>query len=151
MSDLPIISGYAALWHSPTVDYAGADGRGYTITFVPGCFSRVLRKRDTFALLDHDRRRVIASQKDGSLYLEEDDAGLRFSIRPWDTDWGNIAVSAVRHGIYRGASLAWCHESREQDTLRDGVEIHEITEAGMWEVSLVKAAANPRTLLAVQG
>lgn len=119
--------GYAATFNNET---RIAD---FSETIKPGAFaSSIGGGTDILALVDHDKSRVLARTKSGSLRLQEDAKGLRFEIDVPDTSAGrDVLALATRNdlgGMSFGFSVpaggdAWQGDKRE---LRS-IVLHEIS------------------------
>ncbi len=105
----------------------------FTETIAPGAFQRSLAAQaDILALVDHDKSRVLARTKSGTLRLSEDERGLRFEIEVPDTTLGRDLLTMAARGDLGGMSFGfsvneggdeWRGEHR---TLR-AVTLHEIS------------------------
>lgn len=124
--------GYAAIFNTET---RIAD---FVETIRPGAFAASLAAgADILALVDHDRSRVLARTKSGTLRLSEDARGLRFEIDVPDTTAGRDVVALAARGDLGGMSFgfsvadggeAWTGDKRE---LR-AVTLHEISVVNAW-------------------
>lgn len=129
---------------------AGRRLEGYAATFgteahiadfveviAPGAFRGSLEGRDILALVDHDRSRVLARTRSGTLRLSEDSRGLAFDLDVPNTSYGNDVLALVESRNAGGMSFAftvvpggeeWRGDRRE---LRDLI-LHEVSVVSAW-------------------
>ncbi len=91
------ISGYAAVYNSPSCDLGG-----FTEVIAPGAFDRCLGTNpDVACLHEHDRRQgLLGRTTSGTLRLSSDSLGLRFETDLPNTTLGNdVAESISRRSI----------------------------------------------------
>lgn len=125
-----------------------------------GAFTASLKsERDTLALVDHDRSRVLARTKSGTLKLAEDGEGLAFSLGVPDTGPGRDVLALAERNDLGGMSFAF---SVSTDGERwDGnkrtlvaVDLHEISVISAWpaypETSVNARSLSPRLALALR-
>lgn len=102
------IEGYALLF-----DTASQDLGGFIERIAPGALDGVLERSDIMALLNHDINRGVLArnrQGEGSLTLEIDDKGLRYSFDAPNTALGDEVLEGVRRGDISGSSFAFTVE-----------------------------------------
>lgn len=141
----PIITGYAAVYDSDSVDLGF-----FTEVIRPGAFTRAIaEKQDVRALLDHNTGKIIGRTRSGNLTLQEDERGLRVSLSPIDTEDGRTALEWVKSGVVDGFSFGF-------ETLKDrwgtkgGQAYRELLDLNLFEVSLVAFPAYPGTSAALR-
>ena len=141
----PVITGYAAVYDSDSVDL------GYfTEVIRPGAFKRAItEQQDVRALLDHDSGKIIARTKAGNLTLAEDKTGLRVELAPIDTPDGKTALEWVRSGVVDGFSFGF-ETIADRWSLRDGLNYRELLDLNLFEVSLVAFPAYPGTSVGIR-
>lgn len=141
----PVITGYAAVYDSDSVDL------GYfTEVIRPGAFQRAITERqDVRALLDHDSGKIIARTKAGNLTLLEDTTGLRVELAPIDTPDGKTALEWVRSGVVDGFSFGF-ETISDRWSIRDGQNYRELLDLNLFEVSLVAFPAYPGTSVGIR-
>lgn len=125
------LEGYAATFNNP----ASIDGR-FVETIARGAFAASLRSRgDILALVDHDRHRVLARTRSGTLRLAEDTHGLSFALDVPDTSHGRDVLALAERGDIGGMSFAFTaideHRDGNRRELRT-VELHEISVVLAW-------------------
>lgn len=102
------IEGYALLFDTRSQDLGG-----FTEMIAPGALDGVLERSDIMALLNHDINRGVLArnrQGGGSLTLEIDDKGLRYSFDAPNTALGDEVLEGVRRGDISGSSFAFTVE-----------------------------------------
>ena len=104
----------------------------------PGAFARTLaERRDVVGLADHDKTRLLARTRTGSLTLKEDDAGLAFRLSVPETQAGRDVLELAQRGDLGGMSFGFTvseggerWEGRRRE-LR-AVDLHEISVVSAW-------------------
>lgn len=118
----------------------------------PGAFKRAIesRKRDIDFLAEHDNKKILASTRNGSLELREDDKGLFMSATITPTTWGQDTYELISSGLVSNMSFGF-------RTLKDswqyvkGVAIRTIEQLELFEVSVVKEPAYTQSSIAARG
>ena len=137
--------GYAA-----TFDSLSHDLGGFREKIAPGTFARSIRKKqDVIGNVDHDDSRILARTTAGTLILEEDIKGLRFSIKIPNTTAGKDCLENVRNGNYSGCSFAFV-TVKDDFSKADGETIRELQDVDLFDVSVVCTPAYPDTELALR-
>ena len=137
------ITGYAALYNEFSEDLGG-----FREIIRPGAFRSVLASDpDIRALVNHDTGRVIGRTRSGTLTLNEDDAGLAFSVDLPPTPEGNALYTSVTRGDITGASFAFNLDFEDYNVFFQGDElIREIRNfSHLYEVSVVTFPAYQAT------
>ena len=111
-----------------------------------GVFHDALKRNDeVLVLLNHDNNRVLASTKDGTAVLEEDNIGLRAEITITDSE----VVQKAREGKLTGWSFGFV--ANDDELSAEGKdEIRTVTSMELREVSILddtKAPAYYGTLI----
>lgn len=144
--DEVIIDGYASVT-SVWYDVAGGPPTGWRERIQRGAFAKTLsEQRDAmFLLVDHEGLPVAAT-RNGTLILEEDDHGLRFEarIQPTRSAYRAEIAAAIQDGLLDSASFAF---RAEQQMWNEDYTERTITEARLYEASVVKWPANPATVV----
>lgn len=139
------IVGYAAVFNSE-IDFGP-----FSESIKPGAFSRSLKESpDVRALLDHDTGMIIARTNAGNLTLSEDNHGLKVEMSPIDTEDGRKALEWVRSGVVDGMSFGFIPQSVEWSARGNDKSHRTITEAQLFEVSLVAFPAYPATSASIR-
>ena len=100
-----------------------------------GVFRTALKRNDNvLVLLNHNYERVLASTKDNTAMLEEDNIGLRAEITITDKE----VVEKARNGKLTGWSFGFI--ANDEETTTEGNNPHEIrtvTDMELLEVSIL--------------
>lgn len=96
-----ILEGYAAVFEQP------AQIADFTEVIKKGAFTNSLNSRDILALVDHDLSKLLARTSAGTLTLQEDEHGLKFSIKCPDTSLAKDTYALVAAGNIRGCSIGF--------------------------------------------
>ena len=123
------LTGYASRFNSPS------EPLPFRETVAPGAFTRSLRsKNDVKLLWNHNSDMPLASSRNGSLKLSEDDKGLFVDAILPDTTVGRDARELIQKGIVTGFSFGfsvpangdqWSSDGNER-TLKS-VRLHEVS------------------------
>lgn len=142
------ITGYAAVF-----DRESENLGGFKEIIRPGAFRKVLETCDCRALFNHDPNFVLGRSTSGTLSLEENRKGLKFSVFPPDNQTiRDLVVSPIQRGDITGCSFAFT-VAKDGDSWSEkkGLafrEIHEIS--GLYDVSPVTYPAYPSTDVTVR-
>jgi HK97 family phage prohead protease len=113
-----------------------ADLSGFREVIRRGAFRRSLKSGDVLALVDHDRSKLLARTRSGTLRLEEDARGLVFSIDLPDTQPGRDVLALAERGDLGGMSFGFTvpkgGETFDGDT-------RELIDIDLREISIVSA------------
>lgn len=115
-----VIRGYAAVYDSDSQDLGGFIER-----IAPGAFDDVLSKNpDVFGRYNHER--LLARTTSGTMRLELDERGLRYTIYPKPADAD--VVQSIERGDVRGSSFAFRSSGANERWYKDaaGRTIREI-------------------------
>lgn len=138
-NDKAVVSGY--------VNAVGRDSRPITDVrgkFVeqiePGAFRASLeRSENVDLLLNHDKSKVYASTKDGSLKLTEDSIGLRAEAVLSDAEM----IRKARSGEFRGWSFGMYVGDSAMEERAEGIPRRHVKSLNMFEVSLIDKSKIP--------
>ena len=142
-SDSRILSGYAAVFNSESKDLGG-----FTEMISPTAFEGVIERSDVFAVLDHDRNKVLARSKmgKGSLELNIDEKGLQFRFESPNTTLGNDVLSMVKRGDLTDASFCFTVEDESWQKREDGSYLRTINKIGdLFDVAICYNGAYPES------
>ncbi|MEH6940784.1 HK97 family phage prohead protease [Bacillus sp. JJ722] len=140
-----VISGYAAVFNSPTTI-----GDWFTETISPGAFSRAISENgDIRALFNHDWNNVLGRTKSGTLRLQEDERGLKFEVELPDTTVASDLVKSMKRGDINQCSFGFF---ATEETWDYSVEpaLRTIHEVELYEVSVVSIPAYDDTEASVR-
>lgn len=142
-NDSRILSGYAAVFNSESKDLGG-----FTEMISPTAFEGVIERSDVFAVLDHDRNKVLARSKmgKGSLELNIDSKGLQFRFESPNTTLGNDVLSMVKRGDLTDASFCFTVEDESWQKREDGSYLRTINKIGeLFDVAVCYNGAYPES------
>ena len=140
-----VLEGYSVVWDSLSVEMWG-----FREKFEAGAFAANLRTDpDVKALVGHDPSKLLGRTTSGTLSVKEDDTGLLMRVTVPDTTLGRDTVTLVNRGDLTQMSFAFRTKSERWDQTDDG-EIRTVTEADLFDVSLVTYPAYPETSVGVR-
>lgn len=115
-----------------------------------GAFTRTLKERpDVVMLLDHDSGRVLGRTAARSLFLQENSAGLYFSlIVDPTTPEGLTALGTVGRQDVRGCSFGFRVRAEKWEDGGDRLPLRTITDLDLFELTLTAFPAYPTTTAA---
>lgn len=139
--DQPVLEGYAVVYGVPS------EPLPFTERIRAGAFKACLDKNpDIPALVGHDMGRVVARTANGTLKLTDDEHGLKVTILPnMDTTDGRDLVASVARRDLTRMSFGFEVRAEEWAMGDNGQPIREVTEADLYEVSVVALPAYPQT------
>jgi HK97 family phage prohead protease len=132
-NDARTLTGYAALYGSET-RIAGM----FREVIEPGAFrSALARQDDVRALFNHDANHVLGRTKSGTLRLEEDARGLRYTVTLPDTQAGRDLWTSVQRGDVSQSSFAFSVDKDDwpKGDTRDGMPLRLIQDVHLFDVS----------------
>jgi HK97 family phage prohead protease len=130
-------TGYAALFNEPSLPLP------FTEYIRPGAFKRSLQSRNRMMLLwNHDTSNPLASTRNGSLQMVEDQRGLKVTATLPDTTLGRDISELVRTGVVDSMSFGF---SVKRDTWSQDGQTRYLEDVTLWEVSLVSSPAYEQT------
>lgn len=129
--------------------------RQWREVIVPNVFRDAIKKRferglDIEFILNHDKSKLLASTKNNSLFLEEDDVGLFIDATISPTTWGKDTFVLIKDGIIDGLSFGM-KVLREEWSFKDGFPLRTILEIELFEISALDLPAYPSTYLEARG
>lgn len=129
--------GYAAVFNQPSQPLP-------FIEFVkPGAFKRSLQSRNRMMLLwNHDTSNPLASTRNGSLQLTEDNIGLKVTATLPDTTLGRDIAELVRTGVVDSMSFGF---SVKKDSWSQDGQQRFLEDVTLYECSLVSTPAYEST------
>ena len=143
------IEGYGSVFNSRSLDLGG-----FQEIIAPGAFDGVIEKSDVKALLDHNAERGILARSrngKGSLSLELDERGLKYSFDAPHTNLGDEVVEGLKRGDYSQSSFAFTVESESWTKEEDGSYLRTINKIGnLYDVSIVANPAYTDTSVALR-
>lgn len=126
-------TGYASVFNEPSQPLP-------FIEYVkPGAFKRSLSSRNRMMLLwNHDTSNPLASTRNGSLSLTEDNRGLKVTATLPDTTLGRDVAELVRTGVVDSMSFGF---SVKKDSWSQDGQTRYLEDVTLYEVSLVSTPA----------
>lgn len=131
------VEGYAVVFESESVDLGG-----FTEVISRSAISEeTIKNSDILCLFDHDRGRgVLARSKkgQGTLNLELDERGLKYSFDAPDTLLGNEVLEGLRRGDFNQCSFAFTVSDDSWVKREDGSVLRTINQIDkLYDVSVV--------------
>lgn len=140
------ITGYAVVYESVSEDL------GFRERIMKGAITDdTIKKSDVFCLLNHDPSKVLARSKngEGSLKLEIDEQGLKYSFTAPNTDLGEELLEHLQRGEIDSSSFAFTvslDEGSEKWYTVEGVQYRDIYKIDeLYDVSPVYQPAYQET------
>ena len=144
--DSRTVEGYAVVFNSQSEDL------GFYETINPSAITEeVLKRSDVFCLFNHDQDKVLARSKygEGSLKLEIDERGLKYSFTAPNTDLGEELLEHLQRGEIDSSSFAFTvslDEGSEKWYTVEGVQYRDIYKIeNLYDVSPVYQPAYQET------
>ena len=112
------IEGYGSVFNERSVDLGG-----FQEVIAPGAFDGVIERSDVKCYLDHNPEKGILARSrngKGSLSLELDERGLKYSFDAPNTTLGDEVVEGLKRGDYSQSSFAFTVESETWSKEEDG-------------------------------
>lgn len=152
--DSRTVEGYAVVFNSQSEDM------GFYETINPSAITEdVLKRSDVFCLFNHDQDKVLARSKygTGSLQLQLDEQGLKYTFTAPNTDLGDELLEYLRRGDIDSSSFAFTVSTDEGSevwtTGTDGRQYREILKidelhdvSPVWNPAYSSTSVSQRTL-----
>lgn len=152
--DSRTVEGYAVVFNSQSEDL------GFYETINPTAITEeVLKRSDVFCLFNHDQDKVLARSKygTGSLQLQLDEQGLKYTFTAPNTDLGDELLEYLRRGDIDSSSFAFTVSTDEGSevwtTGTDGKQYREILKidelhdvSPVWNPAYTSTSVSQRTL-----
>ena len=126
---------------------------GFTEVINPSALEGVVGKSDILCLLNHNEDKGVLARSNkgtGSLTLEVDDIGLRYSFEAPNTNLGDELLEGIRRGDISASSFAFKVGKDKWTKRNDGSYLRTInTIEKMFDVSPVYRAAYDATTVSV--
>lgn len=107
---------------------------------MPNVFNKALQRTDNVAvLLNHDKSRIIASTKNGTAKLYEDNVGLRAIVEVSDSE----IIEDAQKGLLRGWSFGFVCNKYDEQVNDAGIEERSIEDLDLYEVSIINSKKTP--------
>jgi HK97 family phage prohead protease len=132
----PKIEGYAATFG------AFADLGTFRETIARGAFTRTLASdTEIVCLFNHDDSLLLGRRSAGTLTLEENDIGLKFSCLLPDTSVARDTYANLKAGNLRECSFGFFADGEQWTKLPDGTPLRTLTSVKLFDVSVVTMPA----------
>lgn len=141
----PRLTGYAAVFNSLSEDLGG-----FREKIKPGAFANSIKISDIRALWNHNPDYVLGRNKAGTLFLEEDERGLRIEIIPPETTWAKDLMESIRRGDVDQMSFGFRTRKDEWDDSNPNNIVRTLVEVELFDVSPVTYPAYPATSIGVR-
>ena len=143
------IEGYGSVFNERSLDLGG-----FVEMIAPGAFDGVIERSDVKCYLDHNPEKGILARSrngKGSLTLELDERGLKYSFDAPHTNLGDEVVEGLKRGDYSQSSFAFTVEDEVWTKEADGTYLRTITKiGGLYDVSIVANPAYEGTSVALR-
>ena len=145
-----LIEGYAIVFNSDSNDLGG-----FTERINPDSLEGVIERSDVLCLLNHNEDKgVLARCKNGigSMKLEIDERGLKYSFEAPNTALGEELLEGIRRGDISTSSFAFTTEKDSWEKRSDGTYLRTIEKIGqLFDVSPVYHPAYNATSVDTRG
>ena len=141
--DRMLVEGYAIVFNSESRDLGG-----FTEVVKENALDDALmRNTDVLALYGHDYQNVLGRQSAGTLSLEKDNRGIKFTLDLPNTQLGRDVYTLVERGDLKGNSFGFTVEKDSWEKKGDKVirTIEQVRE--LFEISIVSLPAYEATEL----
>lgn len=117
-----------------------------------GAFARAIKsfQKDIDFLQEHDSKKILASTRNGSLQLTEDDQGLYMQATIVPTSWGKDAYEMINSGIFKNMSFGFRTIKDSWKQIESNLYERTIEELELFEVSVVKDPAYSQSTIAAR-
>lgn len=138
------VSGYAIVFNSDSTGISG-----FTERISPTALEGVVEKSDVLCLLNHNEDRGVLARSnkgEGSLALEIDEIGLKYTFEAPNTALGDELLEGLRRGDISTSSFAFTVEKDTWSKNEDGTYLRTIDSINeLFDVSPVYRAAYDST------
>lgn len=141
-NDEMTVSGYVNKVGSVS-EVLSIDGQVFQEKILPQAFTDALNQDDEICFyLEHDPSKILATTKNGSLQLSQDDTGLKMQATIVDTSDGKNAYELIKTGIITNMSFGFLVEDDIWTDDNDSdIPLRTVTKLYLSEVSAVKNPA----------
>lgn len=118
-----------------------------------GVFTRAIQnaQRDIDFLAEHNSKLILASTRNNSLELREDDEGLYMSATIAPTSWGKDYYELISSGILQNMSFGFRTIKDSWKPMEQGVFERTIEDLELIEVSVVRDPAYSQSTISARG
>lgn len=133
------ISGYGAVYNQLSDDLGG-----FVERIRPGAFAETIAVDDIRSLFNHDRNFVLGRTAPGTLKLIDDAYGLRFLVKPPDTQWARDLAVSIKRGDITQCSFSFTTEEDFWQTENDQMT-RDLVRVRLYDIGPVAFPAYPQT------
>ena len=148
--DSRTVEGYALVFGKQSRDLGG-----FTEVIEPTALEGILEKSDILCLLNHNEDRGVLARCNkgtGSMKLEIDERGLKYSFEAPNTALGEELLEGIRRGDISTSSFAFTTEKDSWEKRSDGTYLRTIEKIGkLFDVSPVYFPAYNATSVDTRG
>lgn len=149
-----IVSGYVNMTNTLSHELGFEDK--FVEKIAPGAFGRALDRAEVTGeeidfLAEHDDSLVLASTKNDSLQLREDETGLYMEAKIINTSTGRDYYEMIKSGIVTSMSFGFFAIEDEWDVVHRDLYERTITELELFEVSAVRRPAYAASSISNRG
>lgn len=149
-----LVSGYVNMTNQLSYELGFIDK--FVEKIAPGAFTRAINKaqndgQDIDFLAEHDDTIVLASTKNGTLSLREDDTGLFMEARIINTSSGRDYYEMIKSGIITNMSFGFYAIDDDWQSVRSDLFERTVTELELFEVSAVRRPAYAASTISNRG
>jgi HK97 family phage major capsid protein/HK97 family phage prohead protease len=118
-----------------------------------GAFSRAISnsKKEIDFLAEHDNKKILASTRNNSLSLREDNNGLYMEATITPTSWGKDYYELINSGIFKNMSFGFRTIKDSWKSIGAGLYERTIEELELFEVSVVRDPAYSQSTISARG
>lgn len=117
----------------------------------PGVWQRAIEKaKEVHFYAEHDKNKILASTRNGSLELREDDKGLYMTATISPTSWGKDYYQLIKDGILQNMSFGFRAIKDQWRNMGDHFE-RTVNELELFEVSVVRDPAYAASSISARG
>ena len=132
--------GYAAVFNARSENLGG-----FTETVAPGAFSETLKTQDVLGLFNHDTNMLLGRTSNGTLEIDEDQHGLRYSLRLPNTSVGRDVAELLKTRTIQGSSFGFNTIKDSWGETESGYPERRLLEARLIDISPVSKPAYLQT------
>jgi len=119
---------------------------------LPGAFRKSLEGgRDVMMLWNHELKYIFGRTTRKTLMLNEDEKGVNFTNFPPDSGWAKDLMPSIKRGDYNNMSFSFKDDVKAGMTLEDGKYVRNVSQATLYEISLVPCAVYETTSIGMRG
>lgn len=149
-----LVSGYVNMTNQLSYELGHIDK--FVEKISPGAFTRAINKasnngNDIDFLAEHDDTLVLASTKNNTLKLSEDDTGLFMEARIINTSSGRDYYEMIQSGIITNMSFGFYAVDDDWKSVRSDLYERTINELELFEVSAVRRPAYAASTISNRG